>query len=927
MRKRKIVALILAIVMIIALPVGVYFYPSLFNNNNNNGGNNGGGNSGNGGNNNAPTSSLTSQQVAYVVGEVCEQNYKILDGYAENSDVGNAAYNGEGSNEVENYSTEDAIPEYLMLYFNALSVCLQVPAALDYVMNSSNSQAYSNSFTLGQTYFCRDVYGERDLGEGRTEELVDIYYYKAEAIGDKIALYLEMEGQTLICQVEYDFDTDTLISARTFTGQMFAEIDYSRNAFEVIGLYNNSLDEIQNILDGEFDYNDIDINAEYDVWYRGNITNNVNLIEFEEISLTSSGADVLFNSYIKRFALGVDADKIFDTANVVINNSFVDAMDYSMRRLDFKIQKKNEFKYEFVSTWVTYEDSLKFMNALVNAEEFSGLVYAKTLVEECRDILEARGEGAYTGELDFAVTGSGNKVAYLRVNKVNNDVNAYNVSYSYGDEFVEFSCKYENNTLTSMEDAYFGVSWGIGVDTDGSGNEYVYITRVDTVKMSIDIPETMEVEVSEGATKTLPVKELRNFYCYSYINSSVNRTIINIPACVETITVGSYLEVAAINVAEGNPNYNSVDGVLFSKDMTLLLKYPSQRANESYSMPDSVVLIAQDAFCDLVYLKNLTISSNLRPFDYSQDYETYGYMGELNARNFWLAWSLQNVYVPAGGNANYSSIDGIVYSADGETLVMCPMGRIGEVSIPNSVTTIGEYAFGYCKYVTKVTIPNSVTKIEDLAFSNCESLKEIYIPASVETIDFGAFNTLEKFEIASNHPTYLVENGIVYNKDKTTLYYCTMSVKGDVTIPSTVTKIDEYAFAYHTGITSVVIPASVTTIGLRAFLYSSVKEVTILGTVVIDYEAFFRSDLEVLNIKGLTKEEGWSGIDGMEWDAVEDCENIKTINFGGTKEEWDTYGPSTNFENFYSSQSYVKIVVNFVVSGESSIVYERTRNY
>lgn len=915
MRKRKIVALILAIVMIIALPVGVYFYPSLFNNNN--GGNNGGGNGGNG-ENNTPSSSLTSQQVAYVVGEVCEQNYKILDGYAANSDVSNAAFDGEGSSEVQNYATADVIPEYLMLYFNALSVCLQVPAALDYVMNSASSQAYSNTFTLGQTYFCRDVYGEKDLGEGRTEELVNIYYYKAEAVGDKIALYLEMEGETLICQVEYDFDTDTLISARTFTGQMFAEIDYSRNAFEVIGLYNNTLDMLQDILDGEFDYSDINTST-YDMWYRGNITTSINLIEFEEISLTSSGADILFNSYIKRFALGVDAEKIFDTANVVINNSFVDAMDYSMRRLDFKIQKKNEFKYEFVSTWVTYEDSLKFMNALVNAEEFSGLVYAKTLVEECRDILEARGEGAYTGELDFAVAGSGNKVAYLRVNKVNNDVNAYNVSYSYGDEFVEFSCKYENNTLISMEDAYFGIEWGIGVDTDGDGNEYVYITRVDTVKMSVDIPKEMEVEVSEGVTKTLPVKELRYFYCYSYTNSSVNRTIINIPASVEVITMGTYLEVAAINVAEGNPNYNSVDGVLFSKDMTLLLKYPSQRANESYSMPDSVVLIAEDAFCDLAYLKNLTISSNLRPFEYWQDYETYGYMGELNARDFWLAWSLENIYVPAAGNANYSSIDGIVYSADGTTLIMCPMGKMGEVSIPNGVTTIGEYAFGYCKYVTKVTIPNSVTTIEDLAFSNCEGLKEIYIPASVTTIDFGAFNTLEKFEIDSNHPTYLVENGIVYNKDKTTLYYCTMSVTGEVTIPSTVTKINEYAFAYHTGITSVVIPANVTHIGMRAFLYSSVKEVTIQGTVFLGYDAFFRSELEVLRIQGI------SGIDTndnkLDWDIIGDCP-IEKVYFGGTVAEWESWESYYSFEDWY----YGDITRLEIICSDDTIVYTRTND-
>ena len=62
----------------------------------------------------------------------------------------------------------------------------------------------------------------------------------------------------------------------------------------------------------------------------------------------------------------------------------------------------------------------------------------------------------------------------------------------------------------------------------------------------------------------------------------------------------------------------------------------------------------------------------------------------------------------------------------------------------------------------------------------------------------------------------------------------------------------------------------------------------------------------------------------MEWDAVEDCLNFTTINFGGTREEWDEYGPQDNFQYFYCNKDYVKIVVNFVTSNEDSITYERT---
>ena len=161
MRKKRLIALILAIVMIIALPIGVYFYPSLFNNDNGDGGNGNGGGSG-GGNKPAPITQLTSQVVAYVVNQVCDANYKIIDGYAAGSSVDNAAAGKETDGGIENYSETPVIPEYLNNYFNSLGMCLTVPAVLDYVMNSADSDVYSNRFTLGQTYMCREVIGEKE---------------------------------------------------------------------------------------------------------------------------------------------------------------------------------------------------------------------------------------------------------------------------------------------------------------------------------------------------------------------------------------------------------------------------------------------------------------------------------------------------------------------------------------------------------------------------------------------------------------------------------------------------------------------------------------------------------------------------------------------------------------------------------------------
>ena len=89
-----------------------------------------------------------------------------------------------------------------------------------------------------------------------------------------------------------------------------------------------------------------------------------------------------------------------------------------------------------------------------------------------------------------------------------------------------------------MGDSYFGIEWGVGVDSDDSG-EYAYIYSVSTVKMAVDIPT--EVEVSG---RTLPVKELRNFNSYS------GGITINVHKDVTKISIESYAELSGINVAE-----------------------------------------------------------------------------------------------------------------------------------------------------------------------------------------------------------------------------------------------------------------------------------------------------------------------------------------------------------------------------------------
>jgi hypothetical protein len=95
----------------------------------------------------------------------------------------------------------------------------------------------------------------------------------------------------------------------------------------------------------------------------------------------------------------------------------------------------------------------------------------------------------------------------------------------------------------------------------------------------------------------------------------------------------------------------------------------------------------------------------------------------------------------ASGNNSYSSVDGVLYNKNRTTLIAYPKGKTNVSFImPNSVTSIGQFAFGSCINLTSVTIPNSVTSIDEYAFYNCTSLTSITIPNSVQSIGDYAFD-------------------------------------------------------------------------------------------------------------------------------------------------------------------------------------------
>lgn len=141
-----------------------------------------------------------------------------------------------------------------------------------------------------------------------------------------------------------------------------------------------------------------------------------------------------------------------------------------------------------------------------------------------------------------------------------------------------------------------------------------------------------------------------------------------------------------------------------------------------------------------------------------------------------------------------------------------------------TVTSIGEDAFDSSEEIVSkvksIVLPNTLKNIEGWAFSYFESLESISIPASVTSIGDAVWsycNKLTNIDVDANNPNFTSENGVLYNKEKTELFFCPNGIKGEFEIPSSVTKIRNNAFDGCKNLTSITIPSSVTSIGSSAF--------------------------------------------------------------------------------------------------------------
>jgi len=269
-------------------------------------------------------------------------------------------------------------------------------------------------------------------------------------------------------------------------------------------------------------------------------------------------------------------------------------------------------------------------------------------------------------------------------------------------------------------------------------------------------------------------------------------TSLSIPNTVESISTYAFAGLSGlmnITVDEGNNNFYTSGGVLYSKD-EVLIRYPQGRSG-AFEVPEGVVEISGDAFSGCHSLTGVTISSTV---------------ANVGGRSFDDLPSLESIDV-VDGNNNFKSEGGVLFNKDGDVLVRYPGGKQGEYTIPESISEVAERAFYMCNGLTSVSVPGTIETISSYCFSGCSKLKSVTLLNGVKFIDPHAFEGCSELE------TVAIPNSLIYIADYA-FYGC--SSYSNIVLPENLVSIQAYAFA-GCNPTTVTIPASVENIGENVF--------------------------------------------------------------------------------------------------------------
>lgn len=203
----------------------------------------------------------------------------------------------------------------------------------------------------------------------------------------------------------------------------------------------------------------------------------------------------------------------------------------------------------------------------------------------------------------------------------------------------------------------------------------------------------------------------------------------------------------SIMVSKNHSSFVSVDGNLYSKDKSLIVKYAPGKKDATFVLPEQVRVIDKGAFYNSFYLEEMTIPSSVKKvcnwaFQNSESLRQITFCEGVSEIERWVlsdCLSLVEIVVEEG-NSNYKSVDGNLLTKDGKVFMQYTLGSKAEkFVIPEGVEKIQNASFSGANNLLEVEIPEGVKVICSGAFEKCEKLERVSLPSTLEEIESSTF--------------------------------------------------------------------------------------------------------------------------------------------------------------------------------------------
>ncbi|MDD4290813.1 MAG: leucine-rich repeat protein [Clostridia bacterium] len=239
-----------------------------------------------------------------------------------------------------------------------------------------------------------------------------------------------------------------------------------------------------------------------------------------------------------------------------------------------------------------------------------------------------------------------------------------------------------------------------------------------------------------------------------------------------------------IRVNENNPYFASIDGALYNKAVTRLIKYPSLKTDDSYEIPETVKSVGSYVFAGAIYLKEVTMLGVIGVNSYAFDGSALeiAYVRDLKEIDYFAFYNCNLKQIDL---SNVTYIGGCAFKG-------CDLSEV----VINEVAWIGVGVFDGNVNLEKVTLNNTFRFDFSMTFGGCTGIKEVVL--------------------GDNCTAFVIEGDMLMSADKDVLYKY-FGTAEELTIPEGIVKVGAISFVNNTTLTKVTFPTTLKVIGDKAF--------------------------------------------------------------------------------------------------------------